>query len=71
MAEEEKQGSSVEESGKSVAARARRFLKKTAGLLAVVVAYRKRQQSKDCGEKAKSAQEVRDQLQSRCPWWGP
>jgi len=72
MAQEQKQENQVEESRKSVAGRALRFIKKTAGWLANIAAIRKKQQkNSDCPQKAKSAQEVRDQLQNRCPWWGP
>ena len=70
MVQEETKGKQVKETGKSFVARALGFVKRTSGWLADVVAVRKRQQD-DCPEKTKSAQDVRDQLQKRCPWWGP
>lgn len=69
--QEEKKGNSRQEPAGSVIAGTLGFVKRTRKWLAEVLAVRKRQQSGDCAQKAKSAQDVRDQLQNRCPWWGP
>ena len=71
MVQAEKQDKEVEECRKNFARRALGFAKRTAGLLKHAVVLRKRRRKADCPGGAKTAQEVRDHLQNRCPWWGP